>query len=213
MTPFKNGDASGVTTRNEKRYGINLSEGERKEIMDLSGGHAGMIKFLVQHMADGGKLERSPDTDFQCERILSTLTNLEKAKLKANQRCELLINLGLQTENGNKILCFAKILADFLKQDISGIPVLCWDKEIDEVYYLGKPLKWELAHKEFAVLKLLLSKPGKTFSREEIMNQIWGEEAFPSDWALDKQISRLREKIGAENLQVIRGQGVMIVSD
>jgi hypothetical protein len=210
MTPFKETDAKEVIERNEKRYGIKLSENDRKKVLELSGGHAGMIKFLIQNVEAGKPLGRSEDTDFQCERILSTLTDLERAKLKNNQKDELLVNLGLQEMFGDKAKCFSELLANFLKRDNRDVPVFCWDRENDEVYFLGKPLKYELANKEFVLLKLLLSKPGRTFSREEIMNQVWGEEHFPSDWALDKQISRLREKIGQENLKVIRGQGVMI---
>jgi hypothetical protein len=211
-TPFSGRDALEVVTRNEKRYGVKVSGEEKAEIVRLSGGHGGMIKFLIQSLANGKSPGENEDTDFQCERILSSLTDLEKAKLKANLREELLINLGMQVESGSRVRIFSPLLESFLKKEKTGVPVFCRDEENDEVYYLGRPMKRELACKEFEVLKLLVSKPGKVFNREEIMNKVWGEEGFPSDWALDKQISRLREKIGEENLKVIRGQGVMIVS-
>jgi hypothetical protein len=211
MTPFCDKDAVGVISRNEERYGIKLSNQQREEVMRLSGGHAGLIKFIIQNMAEGQGLGRSKDTDFQCERILSTLTDLEKAKLRHNQKNELLVNLGLQKVNDKRARCFSGILENYMKLNNKVTPVFCWDKENNEVYYLGKPLRRELTNKEFSILKLLLGKPGKTFSREEIMDKIWGEETFPSDWALDKQISRLREKIGKEYLGVVRGQGVALV--
>jgi DNA-binding response OmpR family regulator len=72
----------------------------------------------------------------------------------------------------------------------------------------------ELTIKESDLLKLLIEEPNRIFKREEIMVKIWREEEFPSDWAYDKLISRLREKLNnisnASYLKTIHGVGLSL---
>ena len=51
-----------------------------------------------------------------------------------------------------------------------------------------------LRKKEFLLLKLLTSKPGKVFRREEIMNTVWGSDVIVGDRTIDVHIKKLREK-------------------
>jgi two-component system, OmpR family, alkaline phosphatase synthesis response regulator PhoP len=60
---------------------------------------------------------------------------------------------------------------------------------------------------EFDILVLLVSYPGKIFTREEIYAKIWGNEVFVSDRTLDVHIRKLREKIGNEYIKTIKGVG------
>lgn len=65
----------------------------------------------------------------------------------------------------------------------------------------------QLPKKEFELLVLLISKPGKVFKRDEIYNQIWGNELFVGDRTIDVHIRKLREKIGDERIKTIKGIG------
>jgi two-component system alkaline phosphatase synthesis response regulator PhoP len=65
----------------------------------------------------------------------------------------------------------------------------------------------QLPKKEFELLVLLMSKPGKVFKREEIYNQIWGNELFVGDRTIDVHIRKLREKIGDDRIKTIKGIG------
>ena len=204
MTPFKNADALGVVDRNALRYKVALSDKQKNEIIKLTGGHAGMIKFIIQNLSEvesdniNGKIyriEKSGDICLQCDRLLSPLTDIEKSKLKNNQRDELLVNLGLQTKSDGKTKIFSPILGNYLKNKKGCVPPFCLDRENNEIYLFGKPVTKELALKEFVLLKLLIGSPNKIFKRDEIMEKVWGEEEFPSDWAFDKLISRLRKKL------------------
>ncbi len=65
----------------------------------------------------------------------------------------------------------------------------------------------QLPKKEFELLTLLIGKPGKVFKREEIYNQIWGNELFVGDRTIDVHIRKLREKIGEERIKTIKGIG------
>ena len=54
----------------------------------------------------------------------------------------------------------------------------------------------ELTRKEFEILKLLLQNQGKPFTREEILNRVWKNEAIVSDRTVDVHITRIRKKTG-----------------
>jgi len=60
--------------------------------------------------------------------------------------------------------------------------------------------------KEFELLKLLASAPNKIFSREEILNRIWGDD-YVSDRVVDVHISAIRSKIGKNWIKTVRGLG------
>jgi two-component system alkaline phosphatase synthesis response regulator PhoP len=64
-----------------------------------------------------------------------------------------------------------------------------------------------LPKKEFELLVLLLSKPGKVFKRDEIYNQVWGNELFVGDRTIDVHIRKLREKIGDDRIRTVKGIG------
>ena len=79
------------------------------------------------------------------------------------------------------------------------------DREKYIVYKEGEELK--LPRKEFELLSLLLSKPGKVFERNEILECVWGSEVIVGDRTIDVHIRKLREKLGGEYLKTIKGVG------
>jgi len=64
-----------------------------------------------------------------------------------------------------------------------------------------------LAKKEFELLFLLASKPGKVFSRDLILELIWGNDVVVINRTIDVHIRKLREKIGEEYIQTVKGVG------
>lgn len=82
-----------------------------------------------------------------------------------------------------------------VKVDLEKVLVHVGDKEL------------QLPKKEFELLTLLISKPGKVFKRDEIYSQIWGNELFVGDRTIDVHIRKLREKIGEERIKTIKGIG------
>lgn len=64
-----------------------------------------------------------------------------------------------------------------------------------------------LAKKEFELLALLSSKPGKVFKRGEILTRVWGNEVIVGDRTIDVHIRKLREKIGSEYIHTLKGVG------
>ncbi len=69
----------------------------------------------------------------------------------------------------------------------------------------------DLPKKEFEIIYLLASKPGKVFNRTEILSKIWGREVIVGDRTIDVHIRKLREKIGDKYVQTIKGVGYKFV--
>lgn len=64
-----------------------------------------------------------------------------------------------------------------------------------------------LPRKEFELLSLLASKPGKVFTREDILKQVWGGQVVVGDRTIDVHIRKLREKFGEECIKTVKGVG------
>ena len=72
--------------------------------------------------------------------------------------------------------------------------------------YLGEE-SLEMPRKEFELLQLLASKPGKVFSRDSIMDRVWGTEVVVGGRTIDVHIRKIREKIGNDRIKTIKGVG------
>lgn len=79
------------------------------------------------------------------------------------------------------------------------------DREKYIVNYLDKEII--LARKEFELLALLASKPGKVFLRNEILNQVWGTEVIVGDRTIDVHIRKVRQKLGLDCITTVKGVG------
>ncbi len=98
------------------------------------------------------------------------------------------------------------------------------DKKLEDIVKVGnivinreeyKVLKGKeeliLPRKEFELLSLLASKPGKVFKREDILDRVWGNEVVVGGRTIDVHIRKLREKIGDKSFKTIKGVGYKFV--
>jgi two-component system alkaline phosphatase synthesis response regulator PhoP len=88
------------------------------------------------------------------------------------------------------------------KVDMGGIKI---DRERYLIIQDGKEMN--LPKKEFELLALLASKPGKVFTREAILDKVWGGEVVVGDRTIDVHIRKLREKLGEEFIKTVKGIG------
>jgi two-component system alkaline phosphatase synthesis response regulator PhoP len=79
------------------------------------------------------------------------------------------------------------------------------DKEKHVVFKGAEEIN--LPKKEFRLFALLSSKPGKVFTREFILEQVWGDEVVVGDRTIDVHIRKLREKIGDDYFKTVKGVG------
>ncbi len=68
-----------------------------------------------------------------------------------------------------------------------------------------------LPKKEFELLSLLASQPGKVFSREKILSNVWGADVVVGDRTIDVHIRKLREKLGEHYFKTVKGVGYKFV--
>ena len=78
------------------------------------------------------------------------------------------------------------------------------------VYKEGQELSFP--KKEFELLALLISKPGKVFTREVILESVWGGEVVVGDRTIDVHIRKLREKLGDHYIKTIKGVGYKFIA-
>lgn len=79
------------------------------------------------------------------------------------------------------------------------------DREKYLVYKEGE--EFSFPKKEFELLALLIAKPGKVFTREVILENVWGGEVVVGDRTIDVHIRKLREKLGGHYIKTIKGVG------
>ncbi|MCF1716244.1 response regulator transcription factor [Flavihumibacter sp. RY-1] len=96
------------------------------------------------------------------------------------------------------------------KKEEAGTGVLMMDNlVIDPVKFVVMVDDKEitLAKKEFELLYLLASRPGRVFLRNEILNQVWGNEVIVGDRTIDVHIRKIRQKLGLDCITTVKGVG------
>jgi two-component system alkaline phosphatase synthesis response regulator PhoP len=92
-----------------------------------------------------------------------------------------------------------------VKDKIIQVDHLKIDRELYKVFINEKEIS--LPRKEFELLFLLASKPGKVFTRQEIMSTIWGTEVVVGGRTIDVHMRKLREKLNEDIFKTIKGVG------
>ncbi|MEO5595420.1 MAG: response regulator transcription factor [Chitinophagaceae bacterium] len=80
---------------------------------------------------------------------------------------------------------------------------------IDPLQYIVKVNNEEmtLAKKEFELLYLLAARPGRVFLRNEILNQVWGNDVIVGDRTIDVHIRKIRQKLDMDCITTVKGVG------
>jgi len=94
-------------------------------------------------------------------------------------------------------------------ENILKIKDLTIDRE-KVIVQVGGGKSIDLAKKEFELLSLLTSRPGKVFTREEIFRKIWGNDIIVGNRTIDVHIRKIREKIGDDYIKTSKGIGYKI---
>ena len=95
------------------------------------------------------------------------------------------------------------------QDEIIELEDLIIDRSSYKISIRGNELN--LPRKEFELLYLLASKPGKVFKREYILESVWGKDVVVGDRTIDVHIRKLREKIGNTSFKTVKGVGYKFV--
>jgi two-component system alkaline phosphatase synthesis response regulator PhoP len=104
----------------------------------------------------------------------------------------------------------SKVNALFRRVKPEGMTVISiGEMQIDPVKYevLIDGRRVVLAKKEFELLYMLASKPGRVFLRNEILNRVWGNEVIVGDRTIDVHIRKVRQKLGIDCITTVKGVG------
>mgnify|MGYP000297071146 FL=1 len=71
----------------------------------------------------------------------------------------------------------------------------------------GEENELRMPRKEFELLYFLASHPGKVFSRQEILDEVWGPDVYVVDRTVDVHVRKIRQKIGSEYIETVKGVG------
>ena len=144
----------------------------------------------------------------------------------------IILFLTARSEDYTQIAALDSGADDFLKKPIKPKLLISKVKSIMRRFSLNKNLKnyihkdveldiekysvkikgdnIKLARKEFDLLKLIINQPGKVYTREEILNDVWGNDIHVVDRTIDVHINRLRDKLGQKFIETIKGIGYKI---
>lgn len=109
------------------------------------------------------------------------------------KRVEAVLRRTAEREENGHVLTYGEIFLDLegYGVTVAGIPV-------------------PLTNREFEVLKLLLENQGRVFTRENLLNQIWGYEYAADEKIVNTHIKNLRKKLGIPCIETVRGVGYKI---
>ena len=96
-------------------------------------------------------------------------------------------------------------------EDVLKYKNLVLDTKNYEVYIDNNRVS--LTYREFEILKLFMENQGKVFTRENVLNSIWGYDYYGDDKIVNTHIKNIRKKLGYDYIQTIRGVGYKIDKD
>jgi len=100
------------------------------------------------------------------------------------------------------------IIDNVKKTNILSYKSVTMNTENYEILENGK--KIEFTTKEFEILKLLLENPNKVFSREHLLDEIWGYDYYGDPKIVNTHIKNIRKKLKADVIKTVRGAGYKI---
>ncbi len=92
-------------------------------------------------------------------------------------------------------------------EKLSNLNVLGLFINRDKYVVVNNEEEIQLPRKEFELLYFLASRKGKVFSRQELLNEVWGNNIYVIDRTVDVHIRKIREKIGSEYIETVKGVG------
>ena len=158
---------------------------------------------------------------------LNGIDTCSKIRENPNFKDIIIVFLSARSEDFSQIACYDAGGDDFISKPIQpSLFIKKMETILKRVHYVNnnKPVNGvyidsekylvfcnnqavKLPKKQFDLLTLLYSKPGKVFPRDQIIAMVWGTDYFVSDRNIDVQIRKIRQKIGDDKIETIKGVG------
>jgi len=85
------------------------------------------------------------------------------------------------------------------------------DQDAAQVTVAGRPVS--LTRREFELVAFLASHPGRVFSRNELLDRVWGESFLGTERTVDQHVAQIRQRLGEGRIETVRGRGYRFVHD
>lgn len=102
------------------------------------------------------------------------------------------------------------VLRRFEETEMFDDKIKVHDLVIDKDRYIvtkGENEEYQLPRKEFELLYFLASRKGKVMDRQTLLNQVWGNNVYVVDRTVDVHVRKIREKLGDEYIETVKGVG------
>lgn len=202
-----------------QKWGMNLSRELIVEIVKVVGPSLRLIKSVMwklrdQKVADYKVVLESHEVIWQLRAIWHKL-NINERKIMTDRiygnrigEESVMVDKYIDDMGYTKI----PLLAEYIKKYV-GNPLEVKANE-EMILIGGSNYSDKFTGKQKQILKLVLASPGKFVKREDIIDALWGDSTLGSDWALDSQVNRLRQRlnglgINSKHLITKRGQGLI----
>lgn len=177
-------------------------QGLDPETLDVAGPCDAIVVDATQNLGAASRCSRAAAlSDRNCP-VVVVITEAGLAALKASWGFDdwMLPHAGVaEVETRLRIAVDRVNLADH--RPASNIGELHIDEETYIVRLRGAPL--DLTYREFTLLNHLASNPGRVFTREQLLSEVWGYDYYGGTRTVDVHIRRLRAKLGAEHESLI----------
>lgn len=217
--------------KEERWYSYSLPSKTRSRIAMLAGGYPSLCRGILSlARRDYKEFNRLTDHDISTDstvsiwlmKIYQSLSDNSKNQLKQivtkpiiklTDISKHLLNTGIIRYKENKIKLFSILFRHFIKDlSLQENPITIKNRKL---FFSTVPLDILLSRQQFQVFKLLWSKRNNTVSREDIASTIWGKDwkSSYSDWAIDRLIYKIRNKIGDTKKEVLstkKGKGFIL---
>ena len=193
----------------EKGFLCSIACAEDERLKDVGTLSADLVVIAVDGAAHGSEMRNLPQR-------LKEKTRLPVVTLLSNESLDVLDStvdvddFVMEPWDTNEVTTRIRRILHRRPDADSKDLIRCGDLAIDvakcEVAFRGRLI--ELTFKEYELLKFLLSNKGRVFSREALLNKVWGYDYFGGDRTVDVHIRRLRSKLDeSECIETVRNIG------
>jgi two-component system, OmpR family, alkaline phosphatase synthesis response regulator PhoP len=193
----------------ERGFLCSITSTEDDRLKDAGALSADLVVIAVDGVAPGSDLRNLPQK-------LKEKTRLPVVTLLSNDSLDVLDSAAdvddfvMEPWNANEVVARLRRILQRKPSEVNKDLVCCGEVAIDmakcEVAFRGRLV--ELTFKEYELLKFLVSNKGKVFSREALLNKVWGYDYFGGDRTVDVHIRRLRGKLDdSDCIETVRNIG------
>ena len=227
LEPYTVNDANQMLISLETRWRHSLTPAERTTLMQLSGGHAGLLIGLFNTIAIKGiDIQEAQTWAFEQPGIVEQLSKIWGNVPLEEKRAIQMIAGGLYTTElrtnkglwfGDPPRLFSPLFARYVLQQTANSEGIVIAPALRQVWIDGRVLNRPLSPLEFNLLVYLTRNAGQVCRREDIMRELYADQLYDAnDERLDTILRRLREALGddARNpryITTVRGVGIRLI--